>query len=249
MGELLEGLHRLQVVELKLAVIRRNRETKLRQIELFQKKVKQVEDKLIQHQRTSREQQMRLDSLSLDAAAREESINKHRQALAKAKTNREYAAILTAMNTEKADNAKVEGDALQRMEELQSLKNVQTALEAEHAKASADVKRAEQALAEFDAAGGKELAQIQAQRNEIALRIEPTALAAFTRLALKHEGEAMAPVEKVHPKRDDYVCGGCNINLRLEIINALATREDVQLCHACGRILYLPAQAATTAKR
>ena len=248
MGELLEGLHRLQVVELKLAAVRRNRETKLRQIDLCKKKVKQIEEKLALQQRTCRDHQVRLDSVALEAAVREESISKHRQALAKAKTNREYAAILTAMNTEKADNAKVEGDALQRMEELQSLKDAQAAIEAERTKCLSDLQRAEHALAEFDTAGGQESKQVLAQRDQIAARIEPAALATFTRLALKHDGEALAPIEKVHPKRDDYVCGGCNINLRLEIVNSLATRDDIQLCHACGRILYLALPAAA-AKR
>ena len=90
---------------------------------------------------------MRIDALSLDVAAREEQVNKHRIALTKAKTNKEYAAILAAMNTEKADNSKIETDILQIMEEMQSLQEEGERLEAEKIQHLESVATAEKALA------------------------------------------------------------------------------------------------------
>ncbi len=34
-------------------------------------------------------------------------------------------------------------------------------------------------------------------------------------------------------------CGGCNMKVALEIINALQSRDEIQTCSACGRLLYL----------
>ncbi len=99
----------LQEVERQLAELRRDREAKMRRLEFHQRQLKKAEDKLQENQSTVRDRQKRLDTLQLDMAVREESISKHRQALNKAKTNREYAAILTVMNTEKADNTRAEG--------------------------------------------------------------------------------------------------------------------------------------------
>ena len=128
MGEtLLDALHRLQEIELKLAEIRGKREAKTRVIESRKRKERQAEAKLLASERSLRERQMRLDALSLDVAAREQSIQKHREALNKAKTNKEYAGILAAMNTEKADAAKIETSILEFMEEIQGrLRSVQT---------------------------------------------------------------------------------------------------------------------------
>ena len=121
MGETLEALHRLQVVERKLAQFRLKRQEKERRVAIHARQVKKAEEQLQKNQLHSRELQIRLDAQQLDVDSREQAIDKHRQALNKAKTNKEYSAILTAMNTEKADNAKIETEILQFMEEIQGL--------------------------------------------------------------------------------------------------------------------------------
>ena len=49
----------------------------------------------------------------------------------------------------------------------------------------------------------------------------------------------MADVQKPHPKRDEFVCGGCHMTITAEAVNALMTRDELQTCNNCGRILYL----------
>ncbi len=240
MGELLESLHKLQELELKLAAIRRDRESRIRFLNACRRKVQKIEERLDAHNRQLRDRQIQLDTLSLDVTAREDSIAKHREALTKAKTNREYAAVLTAMNTEKADVMKIETDVLQRMEDIQKFKDEHAALEAEREKLQADVARAEQAVEAFDEQSETERTALEAEREAHADHVEPTAMAAFRRVALKLDGEAMATITRVHPKKDDYVCGGCNMNVSLEVVSSLQSRDDIQLCQVCGRILYLP---------
>jgi len=239
MGQVLEELHRLQAVELKLAAFRRTREAKGQRVEVCHKRARQTAERLEQDQRTLRERQAKLDSLGLDVAARDESIAKHRQALAKAKTNKEYAAILTAMNTEKADNTKIENMMLEFMEEIQGLKDARSKVLAERDKFAAAVEEAEARLAEYDEQVRPQRTALETSRDDIAARIPPSILSLFNRAAQRHDGEGMAAVRKIHPKRDEYVCAGCNINLTLEVINSLQTRDELQICHACARILHL----------
>ena len=87
MGETIEELRRLQAVELKLAGIRRTRESRQRRLEVKLRHARQIEAKVEQNKIAYREQQVRVDALSLEIASREEAINKHRQALNKAKTS------------------------------------------------------------------------------------------------------------------------------------------------------------------
>ena len=243
MGELLESLHRLQALELKLAAIRIDRESKVRLLDACRKRLRLLDDRMAAHEKNLLEKQIELDSLSLDASAREESIASHRVALTKAKTNREYAAILTAMNTEKADNMKLENDVLQRIEDVQNLKDEKVALAAEREKLLADVDRAEKGLAAFDEERREQRTALEAKRDEHSQHVEPVAMASFLRVALKNEGEAMATVTRVHAKREDYVCGGCNMKISLEVVSALLSRDEIQFCDTCGRILYLEGQA------
>jgi predicted nucleic acid-binding Zn-ribbon protein len=57
----------------------------------------------------------------------------------------------------------------------------------------------------------------------------------------------MALVERVHPKRVEYVCSGCNMSVTLEIVNALQSRDEVQTCQICSRILYFEVPASAMA--
>jgi len=239
LGKTLETLHRLQDVERKLAELRREREGKARRVEYHQRQVKKAEDKLDENQHAVRERQKKLDSLQLDMAVREESIGRHRQALNKAKTNREYAAILTVMNTEKADNTKAEGGILQLMEEIQNLKSETASVESEKGKLFEELARAEEALRAYDQQSRALLEDMQARREVCAELLPPATLVTFTRVAEHLDGEAMARIVKLRPKRDEYVCSGCNMNIALEVVNSLQTRDDLQLCKVCGRILYL----------
>jgi predicted nucleic acid-binding Zn-ribbon protein len=236
---MLEALHRLQDVERKLAELRREREVKTRRVEYHQRQAKKAEEKLHENQLTIRDRQKKLDGLQLDMAVREESIGKHRQALNKAKTNREYAAILTAMNTEKADNTRAEGGILQLMEEVQNLKNETAAVRSAREKLLEEFARAEEVLRAYDEQSRLLLEDLQANRDACAERLPPATLVTFTRVAEHLDGEAMARIVKLRPKRDEYACSGCHMNVALEVVNALQTRDDLQLCKVCGRILYL----------
>jgi predicted nucleic acid-binding Zn-ribbon protein len=198
-----------------------------------------VDDRLLQDHGKAREVQMKIDALSLDVATQEESIDRHRQALNKAKTNKEYAAILTAMNTEKADSSKTETAVLQHMDELSKIKGEASTIEVEKAKVLESLAAAETSLKAFDEQSTAELTRLHGERDAIAAKIHLQAVETFNRVAQHHDGEALAAVTKLRPKRDEWSCGGCNMKVTLEVVNSLQTRDEIQTCKVCGRILYL----------
>jgi len=249
MGVILEELRRLQAVELQLAAINRNQESKAHEVEIRRRQVRLIDEKLQENHQRARECQIRLDSLSLDVAVREEAVGKHRQALNKAKTNKEYSAILAAMNTEKADNSKMESGVLKIMEELAVKKTEGAAFVAERAKLQEHATAAEEALKAFNAQSQQEHAGLTIGREAFAGKITAAVIEIVNRVAQRHEGEAMAPVTKLRPKRDEWACGGCNMKVALEVVNALQTRDDILLCNVCGRILYLDAPAPLKSAR
>ena len=66
--------------------------------------------------------QMDADRINLDLKEKEAQVEKLRTALNTAKTNKEYAAILTQINTFKADNAKLEEEVLKIMQDVDAVK-------------------------------------------------------------------------------------------------------------------------------
>ena len=248
MGQLLDALRNLQHLERKLAGFRREEASRDRRLKAAQRQVDRVQTKLEDLQRDLRERQMRLDSLNLEVATRDETVQKHRQALTKARTNKEYAAILTAINTSKADTSKLETAALELMDETQSLKDTSAKLEEEKQQYQERVAHAQQELADYQAKVADDRNRLQLEREQCAEDIAPTTLNLFTRVAEHHDGEAMVPVKKLNPKREEYACGGCNMMITLEVVNLLQARDDIQCCHVCGRILYLDEQMRPTTR-
>ncbi len=239
MGPRISELRRLQEVELKLAAIQRNLDARTRRVTVQKNRVKQIEARLAENEAAAKAQQVKTDILTLEVNSREDSVAKHRLALNKAKTNKEYASILTAMNTEKADTSKLETSILQMMEDQGKIKAVGAQIREERDNALKDVATAEQQLASYANESKAEMDRLKADRKSIALAIDEKVLTVFDRAAQRHEGEAMATVVKLRPKGDEWACSGCNLKVTLEIINSLVTRDEVQLCGVCGRIMYL----------
>lgn len=239
MGKTLDALRRLQDIERRLADIRRNIETKARRVDIQKRNVQKADERLLDSQRAALELQAKIDAMTLEIAVREETIAKHREALHRAKTNKDYSAILAAMNTEKADTSKEEDELLRQMEQLQAIRDGQAAISEEKAKHLERLAVAESALTAYEGECAADRDRFQSSRDACAEGITAGVLSVFTRIADRHDGEALAAVVQPHPKRTDYACSGCNLNLTLPIVDALLTRDEIQICQACGRILYV----------
>ncbi len=239
MGAILDALHHLQKIERNLSRFRAKEESFRRQARKNQKQIEKLQSEYEAHLQGVQRCQMEIDNADLDIKAREESMNKHRLALNSAKTNKEYAAVLTALNTEKADAAKFESRVLELMTRKEQLQGQSKEFELERSRLEKRLARCEQDLAKYIEATRADCQRLEDDRALAAEKVPPSALQTFQRVAAKHEGEAMAEVLKLSSRSDDHVCEGCNMSVPLEHINRLKSADDLLMCATCGRILYL----------
>ena len=238
MGALVDALHRLHRIESDLNTFRAKEESIRRKVRNAEHQIaKNATDHQAHLQEVSR-CQMDIDNADLDIKSREADMVKHRQALNAAKTNKEYAAILTALNTEKADTAKCESRILELMGRKDELLARSREFEAEEARLRERQGRYEQELADYLAAHKQDYERLEKERREAAEALPPSALDAFNRVAERHEGDAMAEAIRVSVRGEDHVCGGCNMAIPLEQVNRLKSTDDLVTCGCCGRILY-----------
>ncbi len=250
MGTMLSALLRLQAIERQVAHVRRRLKTRKNAVAAREQKIDQLRSDWDQLHAQSLEKRKQADQLELDLRVREQQVSKFRLALNTAKTNKEYAAILTQINTLKADNAALEEQALRLLQETDTVK-------ADADKVQADIDAEEKRLEETNLTCGEDIRRLEAMLKELASKrtdaageVPADALAVFERIAENYDGEAMAMIE-VHGKKPphDYVCGGCFMSLSAEHTNALQSRDEIRRCDNCGRILYLEPQAEeSTAK-
>lgn len=239
MGAILDALHRLQTVERQIAAQRRQADNRKRQADVLRRQIEARSAAIAAKDSDRRAKQMEFDRMDLDAKTQDASIAKHRDALNKARTNKEYAAIITAINTERADNSKNENRQLELLGEFEALRQEVTQLHAQQETAGQQLAAAEKQYQDHLQSTAAERARLARQRDEVAGGIPPTVRATFERVAERHDGEAMGELVRLHPKREEYACGGCNMTLTREQVSALRSRDEIQTCGTCGRILHL----------
>lgn len=243
MAKMLAALLNLQSVERQMTAVRERLEARRNAVVAQQSRLDQLgtdwrttHEKYISRRKDS-------DRLSLELKVKEDQVAKFRTSLNSARTNKEYAAILTQMNTLKADNAKLEDLALRTIQEAETVKaeadRVQQQIEVEKKRLEDIERTSEQEVARLTAI----LEELAVQRAEAAREVPQEALAVFDRIVGNYDGEAMAVIE-VHGKKPphEYVCGGCFMSLNAEHANVLRSRDEIRTCDNCGRILYLQPQ-------
>ena len=240
MGALLESLTKLQTIERQLTQVRSRLRSRTAAVNIQQKRIDQAQaDRDTIHDRIM-ELRKDADRQDLDLKTKDAQVDKLRTALNTSKTNKDYSAILTEINTHKADNERLADEILKAMSEIETLEvELKTAEETTQAESKK--------MEEVSAASAEEIDRLtkmaddlSRQRQEATEGIEPSALAAFDRIARSFPGEAMAMIE-VHGKKPpfEYVCGGCYMGLSAEHANALGVRDEIRTCDNCGRILYI----------
>jgi len=238
MGPLLNALVKLQSVEnnlraakAKLARSRRNVIIKENQLRTLQNSLEAKKEEIL----LSR---IQVDRLELEIKSVDETLSRYRAALNVSKSNKEYAAILTELNTTKADSSKIEIQTLELMKNVDidqaQCSQIQEQIEKEKSELNEIRRQSEEQAKKFEA----EIAQIEQQWQGAAKDVPADALGTFKRVAETYDGEAIAEIE-VHDNRSGiYTCGGCFMSLTTETANTLLSRDEIIRCPNCTRILY-----------
>ncbi len=240
MGQMLEALRNLQTIEHEIAEVRRRLRSKSAavaaqqgRIDDFRQQQQALHDEYLQRQKQA-------GGVELELKSREEGVNKLRQSLNTARTNKEYATFLTQINTIKADGSKLEDQALKIMQDADRISGEADQAGQQVADAEAVLEQVKQTSSGEVAALEGRLAELEQKRQAAAVAVPAETLSIFDRIAATRDGDVMARIEVVGDKPPyEYICGGCNMSINAEHANALRTRDELRSCDCCGRILYL----------
>ena len=243
MGQMLAAMLNLQSMERDLAQVRRRLKSRENAVMIQQRKIDQRREEWNVLHESILAQRVRADELSMDLKAKEERVSKLRSSLNTARTNKQYAAILTQMNTIKADNARIEDEALRMMQQIEQVEtdaeNVQAEIEVEEHRLAAIRRSSEAEIERLN----KMFSDLSSKRDRAAEAVPRESLTTFNRVAERYDGEAMAQIKVQGRKAPySYVCAGCYMALNAEHANALRVRDEIRTCNNCGRILFISAE-------
>ncbi len=239
MGPVLNGLVKLQRVENRLRAVK-TKLARCRRGVLFQEnQLRTLQNGLEAKQEDIKQTKLQTGRLEMDLKSRDEEIEKYRNQLNLARTNKEYSALLTELNTAKADDSKIETQVLELMKNVEAdevaCEEIRSEIESQRIKVDEIRKDAESKAIELE----KDIAEIQVEWDAATKDIPAEALRFFNRVADTYDGEAMAEVEQVDEKSQSYSCGGCFMRVPSEIVNVLTGKDEIVCCSNCTRILYL----------
>jgi len=239
MGPVLNGLVKLQSVENRLRIEKGKLTRCRRNVIIQENQIRSLQNALEAKKEEVQLSKVQFDRLELELKSRDESIAKLRSALNSAKTNKEYAAVLTQLNTTKADNSKIETQSLELLKSIEAdeneCKDIQDQIDEQK-------QHLEQLRTEAETQAGKyqvEIDKIQAEWDEVARTIPDKPLEIFKRVTETYDGQAVALIEQQGGKKGAYSCGGCFMGLTAECVNLLMTKDDIIRCPNCTRILVL----------
>jgi predicted nucleic acid-binding Zn-ribbon protein len=242
MGPVLNGLIKLQSVENRLRAAKAKLARCRRSVIIQENQVRSLQSALEAKKEEIQLTKVQCDRLELELKGRDEQINKLRASLNNAKTNKEYAALLTQLNTTKADNSKIETQILELLKAIEAdeaeCKEIENQIDQQKKQLEQNRKKSEASAKEHEA----EIAQIQAEWDEVAKVIPPEPLAMFKRVAETYDGQAVVAVEQQGGRTEAYSCGGCFMGITAESVNMLMTKDDIIRCPNCTRILVLKSE-------
>lgn len=239
MGAKIQTLLALQETEYQLADIRRQINRKQRAIAAQEAKQRIAQREIDAEAAEVQRMQMRFDELDVELKGRNAEIDKHRQALNSVRTNKEYAAILSVLNNEKADLTRVEAQAMEMMQAVEERKEGLAKLEADREKIDAKIAELSGQLGDVRTDVGERLNGLEAQKREIAATLSAEELNLFDRLSERYDGEALAAVQTVNPRGDEFMCNGCNMTVTADYASRLRFADEIITCKSCGRILFV----------
>jgi len=171
------------------------------------------------------------NKLELEVAAKKQLIEKYSIQQFQTKKNEEYRALAHEIENCRAAIVKIEDEELNLMEGIDSAQKEAAAASRE----SEDAKRmAEKQISDL---GGreeslrKELATLEADRENLADAVEENARSKYERLLRNKRDKVLVGVAH-------SVCGGCHMQLPPQIILSCQGHQDIVACPNCGRILY-----------
>ncbi len=239
MGPVLNALIKLQSVENQLRAAKAKLARCRRNVIIAENQVRSLQNAYEAKKEETQLTKVQSDRLELELKVREEEVAKLRAHLNSAKTNKEYAAVLTQLNTTKADNSKIEAQILELMKDIEAdeaeRQTIQTQIDQRKQTLEQTRKDSEQLAAKYEA----EIELIQAEWDKKTQDIPAEPLRVFKRVAETYDGEAIAVVDRQENKPDAYSCGGCFMGITAESVNLLLSKDDIIRCPSCTRILVL----------
>ncbi len=231
MKEQLDLLWELQKIDLQLKSLKESEEGYPKETKRLDEKQK-VEKEKVQKERErvellEKERRHKEGQLSLE----QEKVKKTEGRMFEVKTNKEYQALLTEIDTLKGASSREEEEILQLLEEIDDLKKNLSKREKEIAATLAKIEGEKKALQEKMTCDQEALKKGGVRREAVTKRLESSLYNLYTPLRETRMGVGVVSVKQ-------ETCQGCFVNVPPQMFIEVQKNNALIRCPNCNRILY-----------
>ncbi|MFZ5906901.1 MAG: zinc ribbon domain-containing protein [Nitrospirota bacterium] len=181
-------------------------------------------EKLESLEKRKRDRERELDEIG-------EKVRKLKARTSEIKTNKEYQALLTEIESVEKDQFSIEDEILLVMEEMENASKEAKTEEAKYGQEQEKIDVLKQKLEAEKSSYEQELSKLKTLRAGMAQTIDNELYEEYITLIGIHRGFAVTEAR-------DEICQGCNMNIPPQLFVELKKNEIIIQCPQCRRILY-----------
>jgi len=229
--ELLELLLQVQGIDRIIGEIKAEHETIPGQLKELDDSARELEKVIEEKEALLKELKVAVREAESKTTLLDDIAIKYKQQLMTVKTNREYSALLTEIESVKREKEELDDSTIQNMERIEAI--------------AAEIQETRGRLEEFlDQSKGQreelsgriktleeKMAIENQKRDNLAVRIELPTLKLYERIMNSRNDRAVVPLR-------NGSCGGCFAEVPLQKVADIRKGDRLLTCDICGRILY-----------
>jgi uncharacterized protein len=229
----IEELKKLQDIDSELINARRRQKAGPLEREHAEMKQAEIRKRLEAKDAELNAARVQSDALDLQVKNCDEEIEQLKEKLRQVTNNREYTAARTAIDSANERRSRIETEALEQMEKVETLQKEADALKSE-------MDEFDQKIGEIDKEISKEARELEDVVSEIRERrqaqkenVDAEALSEYEQALRSNEGVGV--VEMING-----ACQGCFRQLSNNTASKVMGNRELVRCEGCGRFLYAP---------
>ena len=231
MREQLELLWELQRIDLDLKNIKGDRDRTPKELKRLDEKLNSEKERIQKEKEKAEHLEKERKKKELNLSSKQDKIKREEAKMFEVKTNKEYQALLSEMESIKESINRDEEEILQIMDEIDELKKNLSKREREvavvHEKVEAERKSIQEKMAHGDTVWKE-----QTERREvISKQLEANLVKLYDTLKEKRQGLGVVGAK-------DETCQGCFVNIPPQMFIEVQKNNALIRCPNCNRILY-----------
>ncbi|MCP4581695.1 MAG: hypothetical protein GY839_08735 [candidate division Zixibacteria bacterium] len=230
MQQVLTSLLDLQEIDEQLGELDRSKVYLPEMIENINGEMDKLEVQLAENREAFQDAKKKQKQIELDIQSDKNELEKYQQHMKVIKTNKEYDALVTEIDTRKQNISDNEDEILKLMgiidESTEKIAEFEKDLESAKANNASHLDNLRSEMTSLEA----KISKKSDQRKSLTKTIDRRALTVYERIRKGKGGLAVVPLRK-------RACGGCFKQIPPQMVQQIRRGDRLYTCDSCGRIL------------